>query len=73
MNIDDAISAEEAAEIMGVSRAWVAKLVDSGALQGIRIHSRAIVVSRKAAAENALAYAATRGKKIVGRPRSKVG
>jgi excisionase family DNA binding protein len=71
VNIDDAISADEAAEIMGVSRAWVAKMVTEGTLTGFRIHSRAIVVSKRAAVENALAYAAKRGKKVRGRPRSK--
>jgi|APCry1669188879_1035177.scaffolds.fasta_scaffold02885_1 excisionase family DNA binding protein len=70
MKFDDPISAADAAEIMGVSRTWVGKMIDEGTLDGIRLHSRAVLVSRKSAVKNALAYAAKRGKKSRGRPRS---
>jgi excisionase family DNA binding protein len=70
MRFDDAISAAEAAEILGVTRTWVGKMVDDGTLVGERLHSRALLVSRKSVVENALAHAARRGKKTRGRPRS---
>jgi excisionase family DNA binding protein len=69
--VTDPISATEAAEILGVSRTWIGRLIDDGTLVGERLHSRAILVSRASAVQNALAYAkASRKARRRGRPRS---
>jgi hypothetical protein len=55
MKIHDTISAADAADIRGISRKWIAKMNDEGTLEGVSLHSRAVLVRRKSAAKNSLA------------------
>jgi hypothetical protein len=55
MKIYDTISAADAAGIRGISRTRSAKMNDEGTLEGVSLHSRAVLVRRKSAAKHSLA------------------
>lgn len=68
---DEWISIGEATRIMGCSKSWVLMLLNSGRLEGKRIHSRAWAVSRRAAEADVARYRQeTVGRRRVGRPRA---
>ena len=54
MKIHDTISAADAAGIRGISRTRSAKMNDEGTLEGVSLHSRAVLVRRKSAAKHSL-------------------
>jgi hypothetical protein len=67
---DELISIAEAAGIMRCSKSWVLVLLRNGELVGSKIHSRAWLVSRRSAEQNAEDYQQAAGKRRVGRPRA---
>lgn len=68
---DEWISIGEATRIMGCSKSWVLMLLNSGRLEGRKLHSRAWAVSRKAAEADVARYKQEMvGRRRVGRPRA---
>jgi hypothetical protein len=67
---DEWISITEATQIMGCSKSWVLLLLQRGALAGQKIHSRAWVVSKRAAEADASRYREDAAAGKVGRPRA---
>ena len=63
-------STDEAAQLLGCSRAWVGRLVRLGRLDGFALNHRAVAVSRQSVARNIAEYEKSRGVPRKGRPRS---
>lgn len=66
MSKESFISVQEAAEILGVTDAWVIRMVEKKVLVGYRLNGRAWAISRASVENNAKAYEHGRH---VGRPR----
>lgn len=68
---DGLLTTVEAAKMLGVSRAWITRMVKSGEIVGEKIGPRVVLVSEESVLENLRSYvAASRGKRGRGRPRS---
>jgi len=66
----DFISTDEAASLLGCSRAWVGRLVRLGRLDGFSLNHRAIAVDKQSVARNIAEYEKSRRVPKKGRPRS---
>lgn len=67
MSKESFISVKEAAKFMGVTDAWVIKMIKRKELVGFKLHQRAWAISRQSVENNRSQY--ERGN--VGRPRKK--